>query len=146
MIDVFCIGTPNVVGDAIGPLVGSMLSTHDLDVNIVGTLESPVVTNNYHEQLSRLRDGALVIAVDACIGENVMTFEISEKPINPGAALHRGLEPVGDITVRCYTGSTVHEVINADSWDIVLLAYRIVHRLKDLIRTTQNKGIYSNVI
>lgn len=144
MIDVLCIGTPHIVGDALGPLVGSMLKTHELkeDVQIIGCLEEPVTTTTYFEMIKRLRDDALVIVVDATLGTEAMTFDIVEKPTKPGASLNSGIEPVGNISVRAYTGSTVHEIVSADSWEVTMLAYKITYRLMDLISFNKNKDIY----
>lgn len=139
-IDVFCIGTPNVVGDAIGPLVGSMLSKRGLrDINVVGTLEEPVTRSNYHEMKNRLRPGAWVIAVDAIVGKNVGTYTIQAGSIIPGEALDAGIEPIGDTAIKCVVGTTVLEMSFANKWDVAMLAHDITTELMRILQEVQNK-------
>lgn len=145
-IDFFCIGTPKIHGDAIGPLVGSMLTQHLIykDVNIVGTLDAPVTTTSYKKHLYRLRDDALIVVVDATVGHpsRLGSYDIVEEPTNPGGALATGIAPVGDISVKAYTGSSVEEILRADIWDVTLLAHRITTELLDLLSFNKNKEIY----
>jgi putative sporulation protein YyaC len=146
-IDVFCIGTPQVTGDALGPLVGSMLLQHDLSphINVVGTLGSPVTSSTYSRQLELLRKDAFVIAVDATVGNKLWTYEIAEEPTRPGGALNKELQPVGDISVKAYTGKTVHDMLQADKWSVTILAHRITTELIDLLKNNKKESIYSNI-
>lgn len=146
-IDLFCIGTPKVFGDAIGPIVGSMLQQHSFekDIRIIGTLADPVTVSNYDYKLALLRPDAFILVVDATLGDNVGTFDIVMEPTNPGASLMSGIQPVGDASVRAYTGSTVEQIIYADNWDVVLLGYKITTRLLDLL-SYNKKGIYIEVV
>jgi putative sporulation protein YyaC len=146
-IDIFCIGTPKIAGDAIGPLVGSMLSVHnfDKDVSIVGTLSEPVTYTKYNEFLNKLRDDAFVIVVDATLGPKVGTYTIVYKPTYPGAALSTGIKPVGDVSIKAYTGSTLGQVMCADEADVSRLAHDIATELMDLLSSNKNKDIYRDI-
>lgn len=141
-IDVFCIGTPNIKGDAVGPLVGTMLKLHDFekDVQVLGTIDAPVHNLTYHANLELLRPGALVIAIDATVGPNLWDYEILQGPINPGSALAKAVSPVGDISIKAYTGTTISDMIFADSWNVALLAYKITYMLTDLLKV--QKRVY----
>lgn len=140
LIDVFCIGTPEIVGDALGPLVGSMLSKHSLpNINVVGTLDDPVIFSNYYEQTKRLRPGAWVIAVDAVVGEKVNTYTIRPGSIAPGEALKTGLQPIGDMAVKCVTGATILEMSLANKWMISVLAHDITTELVRILQEVQKK-------
>lgn len=143
-VDVFCIGTPNIHGDALGPLVGSMLSISMLDVNIVGTVDDPVVRSNYEQQLMKLRADATIIVVDAVIGarEKVGTYTIEEGSILPGEAMNTGIPPIGHIAIKCTTGTTVFEMSLVDPWMICMLAYNITTELMDMLQSNKIKEIY----
>lgn len=146
-IDLFCIGTPAINGDAIGPLIGSMLSTYTLDENIriIGSVEDPVTKSSYERQLSRIRADALVIAIDASVGGEQGTYTITTGSIEPGAALNSKLLPVGHVTVRCYTGETLLAMIYTPMWIVMRLAYVITTELADLLSTNKIKGLYRHI-
>ena len=141
-IDIFCIGTPNIKGDAVGPLVGTMLKLHDFekDVQVLGTIDAPVHRRTYYASLEQLRPGALVIVIDATVGPNLWDYEILQGPITPGSALAKAVNPVGDISIKAYTGTTVSNMILADSWNVALLAYKITYKLMDLLKV--QKRVY----
>lgn len=145
-IDIFCIGTPNIKGDAVGPLVGTMLKLHtfEKDVQVLGTMEAPINSLTYNANLEKLRPGALVIAIDATVGPSLWDYEILQGPINPGSAVAKTVEPVGDISIKAYTGATVGDMLSADSWNVALLAYEITYRLTDLLKVQKRVYIYSN--
>lgn len=146
-IDIFCIGTPKVTGDAIGPLVGSMLQQHDFfdkNVNIIGDLSSPVTYTTYNKFVGRLRDDAFVIVVDATVGKRVGTFDILLEPTRPGGALNTGIEPVGDLSIKVYTADSVSNLPKVDHWRVAKLAHVITTELKDLL-SNNKKGIYIEI-
>lgn len=143
-VDFFCIGTPEIPGDAVGPLVGSMLQCHsfDRDVRIVGTVTNPVLASNYREQLIRLRSDVLVIVVDAFIGKSVGTYDIVEGPTRPGGALKTGIELVGDVSVKAYTGSSILQLMRAKKWDIAVMAHNITTDIIGLLKITNKNRTY----
>lgn len=68
-----CVGSDRVTGDCLGPYVGHQLSGRNLwGVSIYGTLQKPVHALNLartRESIHRLHPHALVIAVDASLGQ-----------------------------------------------------------------------------
>lgn len=99
---IVCIGTDRATGDALGPLVGSLLHEHEpLRPWVVGTLDDPVHATNLEATLQRLRPlqaRRATLAVDACLGrqENVGTIAFGRGPLQPGAGVNKTLPPVGD--------------------------------------------------
>lgn len=102
---ILCIGTDRATGDAFGPLVGSMLEESGTPgCTLLGTLEEPVHATNLAATLSRIRRNQphpFILAVDACLGRptSVGTIQVGCGPIQPGAGVQKGLEPVGDAFV-----------------------------------------------
>lgn len=100
---ILCIGTDRSTGDALGPLVGTILSRRHLpDTEVWGTLDEPVHASNLREHLERIRrrlDPPLVIAVDACLGrsDSVGTVSVGHGPLRPGAGVHKDLPAAGDL-------------------------------------------------
>jgi putative sporulation protein YyaC len=116
-----------------------MLAIHDLDINIVGTIEDPVTKYNYNERLLQVRHDAWVIAVDAYIGGDVGTYKIEDGGVHPGSALNTGIPPVGDTRVKCYTGATLLEMTLASPWMISRMAHEITTELLAIVRNQQIK-------
>ncbi len=103
---VVCVGTDRSTGDALGPLVGTMLtqSVTPLPFAVLGNLQSPVHAGNLHELLPRLQMAAAqgpVVAVDACLGsfESVGSVQVQRGPLKPGAGVRKELPPIGDVAV-----------------------------------------------
>lgn len=100
-----CIGTDRSTGDALGPLVGTFLSTHETnDFIVLGTLDEPVHALNLPEKLERLQrvhPDALIIAVDACLGKlaSVGSIQVGIGPIKPGAGVNKDLPEVGHLHI-----------------------------------------------
>ncbi len=102
---VVCIGTDRSTGDSLGPLTGLELVSRGYPPELVfGTLDDPVHAGNLPEtiaNLNRRKPGALVLAVDACLGnpENVGSISLSDGPLRPGAGVNKTLPQVGELAL-----------------------------------------------
>jgi len=103
---VVCVGTDRSTGDALGPLVGTLLGQDPspLPFAVLGSLRSPVHAGNLHELLPRLQTAAAqgpVVAIDACLGsfESVGSVQVHRGPLKPGAGVRKELPPIGDLAV-----------------------------------------------
>jgi len=97
-----CIGTDRSTGDAFGPLVGDRLRAIGADV--IGTLEEPLHALNLTHRLRQVgarTPNPLVVAVDAALGpkERVGTICIHAGGINPGRAIGKRLDSVGEVSI-----------------------------------------------
>ncbi|WP_432353686.1 spore protease YyaC [Sporosarcina sp. A2] len=101
-----CIGTDRSTGDALGPLIGSMLSENStFPYRVIGTLEDPLHALNLDETLTRVtkeHPDAFIVAIDACLGksDSVGHLLIQDGPLQPGKAVGKDLPSVGDIAVK----------------------------------------------
>jgi putative sporulation protein YyaC len=105
-IVIVCIGTDRSTGDALGPLVGSRLSSLSLEniCNIYGTLEHPVHAVNLKDTLQEIERtfaNPFIIAVDACLGQlsSVGQVTVGRGPLKPGAGVNKDLPEVGHIHI-----------------------------------------------
>lgn len=100
-----CIGSDRMTGDCLGPYVGQQLSGLDgQEIFVYGTLEKPVHALNLAEMIQKLQKDhprALVIAIDACLGEkrHLGYVTIADGALHPGAGVRKELPPVGDIHI-----------------------------------------------
>lgn len=109
---ILCIGTDRLIGDSLGPMVGSLLVRSGCPFPVYGTLASPVHALNLAERTAELKERhpfAPVIAIDASLGPGHRIGCISLRPhgLQPGAGVNKRLATAGDISI---TGIT-----NADS-------------------------------
>jgi len=113
-VDILCIGTPNITGDAVGPVTGYRLKRMNLPkhVNIIGCINDPVHSRNLHDKLQLLRDDALVICVDAAIGEDYPLIKLRAGPMQPGAAMTKEQPMVGDVSVLCMMGDNLQSLFD----------------------------------
>jgi len=74
-----CLGTDTMIGDSIGPLVGSLLQDlKNENIHVIGNLESPITGNNYNKtvrMIKRKYKKSLIILIDAAVQKH----EIGEK-------------------------------------------------------------------
>ncbi|WOV84349.1 spore protease YyaC [Sporosarcina jeotgali] len=101
-----CIGTDRSTGDALGPLVGSLLTeTRSFPYRVIGTLEDPLHALNIEERVTELavtHPDAYFVAVDACLGksDSVGHLLVQDGPLQPGKAVGKELPSVGDIAIK----------------------------------------------
>lgn len=99
---VACIGTDAVIGDSLGPMVGSFLSDAVKGRTFVyGSFAHPVTAKEI-EPLKRFLEKAhpldKVLAIDAAVGrsEEVGTIKISDGALRPGLGVSKNLSAIGD--------------------------------------------------
>lgn len=109
---IFCVGTPKICGDSLGPKVGDRLKrAYDVPAYVYGTTESPVTGLNFRSYLEHVRvfhPNSMIIAVDACLGskEEVGKVKYSLKGLNAGTALKKELGRVGDVAFLGIVGES----------------------------------------
>ena len=111
-IDVICIGTPRVVGDSVGPRVGSLLKAAGLPdrIKIIGCMDEPVRRGNIVSMLMSLRNDTLLVCVDAALSNNFPAINIRTGPMHPGVAVSDELPKLGDVSVLCRVAETIKDL------------------------------------
>lgn len=104
---IVCIGSDLVIGDSLGPIVGTMLQQKNYLSNYVyGTLRAPVTAKEikYVEAFIRhTHPNSKIIAIDAAVGldSEVGLVKLSEGSLNPGSGANKRLKSIGDV---CFLG------------------------------------------
>ncbi|WP_238590705.1 spore protease YyaC [Paenibacillus beijingensis] len=128
-----CIGSDRSTGDALGPLVGSMLKAQGFP-NVIGTLEQPCDADKVSSVLAAYKGiGTTIVAIDACLGraESVGLYLVRNGPLQPGEAVGQKLPRVGDYSVAVVVGAQGHKpywIIQTTSLHYVLQMARAVVR------------------
>lgn len=98
-----CIGTDRSTGDALGPLIGTILhEKKPSHFHVYGTLEHPIHAVNLEEQLELINNthqNPYIVAIDACLGrlKSVGDVTLNVGALKPGAGVNKQLPPVGEV-------------------------------------------------
>lgn len=135
-----CIGTDRSTGDALGPLIGTMLQEHGWS-QVIGTLAEPCDARRVEAAAEGLRQRSMeeltVVAIDACLGkpQSVGGYVLTSGPLRPGAATGRGLPPIGDFGIAGVVnrnGPKAYGMLQTTSLHFVLgMAKRIVSAINE---------------
>lgn len=98
------IGTDRATGDCLGPLTGTRLKGLHSGALVYGCLEKPTHAVNLLDILKDINarhNDALIVAIDACLGNAGRVGYINVKPgkLKPGSALNKDLPEVGDFYI-----------------------------------------------
>lgn len=96
-ITFLCIGTSKVIGDSIGPLVGTALKLNGLSV--LGDLEN----NIHYQNLENYRDKkGQIIVIDSALSskENIGKIIIQKNALKYGEGLKKKSNEIGDISIK----------------------------------------------
>lgn len=102
---VLCIGSDRVLGDTLGPLVGTLLKEkYKIPTYVYGSLNSTITakeipfTTSY---LKTLHPKTKIIAVDACVGslEDIGKIKIKKEGLYPGLGVGKNLPKTGDVSI-----------------------------------------------
>lgn len=101
---IVCIGTDRAIGDALGPLVGTMLQNSDFKYPVYGTLDNPIHALNIYESIEQIKinhPNGKFLAIDACLGTrgNIGNIQVREGPILPGKGVGKKLPQIGSHSV-----------------------------------------------
>ena len=99
-----CIGTDAVMGDSLGPIVGTYLKR--LGYEVYGTLDSPVHALNLKYVIPTLPKNKTIIAIDASLGMplEIGKITVGKGPIHPGKGIGKNLPPIGDYHIMGIVG------------------------------------------
>lgn len=105
---ILCIGTDRIIGDSLGPLVGTTLEKAGRMPFVYGTLHAPIHALNLQETLCKIKEKHPrnpVIAVDASLGSmsHIGSVSVRGGGLHPGAGVHKNLHTAGDISITGVT-------------------------------------------
>ncbi|MGI6228742.1 MAG: spore protease YyaC [Christensenellales bacterium] len=137
---ILCIGSESVMGDSLGPSVGTLLKeSYNLPVFVYGSEGSPVHAKNLKETLEfieTVHEGSVVIAVDACLGaeEDKGKIKIRRGGVKAGRAVKKNLGAAGDIgvlgVVEEYTESALDRLLTVSALNLDKLIDKVAYLVK----------------
>ena len=99
-----CIGSDLVLGDSLGPLVGTFLNNKKVQSYIYGTLNFPITAKEVEyasTYLKQMHPNSISIAIDAAVGseDDVGLIRVVNKGLKPGLGVDKNLGVVGEISI-----------------------------------------------
>lgn len=101
---IVCVGSDLVLGDSLGPLVGTFLKQRNAGAYIYGTLNQPITSKEVEyvrRYLKQLHPKSMIIAIDAAVGEtdDVGLIKAVDKGLKPGLGVNKNLSEIGDVSI-----------------------------------------------
>jgi len=147
---VVCIGSDLVLGDSLGPLVGTFLKKENVRSYIYGTLNFPITAKEVEyarTYIKQMHPNSIIIAIDAAVGceDDVGLIRVINKGLKPGLGVDKKLGTVGDISiVGVVAGKSVsnHKLFNLTRLNLVYkmaekIAGGIGKYIEDIARNKQ---------
>lgn len=142
-----CIGTDRVIGDCLGPLVGTILQEklekyNIFNLTIYGTLEKNICYTNIQEMLEMLQSkhqNACIVVIDAALSnkENIGKIFIKKEKMSLGKSLNKSKVEIGDISIKAVVGKD-YKLSKYNFTSLQNISLNVVIRLANLIAD----GIY----
>ncbi len=99
-----CIGSDLVLGDSLGPLVGTFLKRKKVSPYVYGTLNYPITAKEIEyakKHLKQMHPNCITVAIDAAVGnaEDIGLIKIADRGLKPGLGVNKNLGVIGDISI-----------------------------------------------
>lgn len=101
---VVCVGSDLVMGDSLGPLLGTFLINLDIPAYVYGCLGQPVTAKEVAfigKYIKKLHPNSIVLAIDAGIGDDfeVGYVKVLGHGLRPGLGVDKDLPSIGDCSI-----------------------------------------------
>ncbi len=131
-----CIGSDLVLGDSLGPLVGTFLKNKNLRAYVYGTLCFPITAKEVEyarTYLKEIHPNSISIAIDAAIGEkdDVGLIRVLNKGLKPGLGVNKNLGSVGDLSIVGIVASKSNQNYNLFNLTRLNLIYKMAETIAD---------------
>lgn len=113
-----CIGTNKIIGDSIGPIVGTNLKNKLLPsnkINVIGDMKNNIVYNNIENTVKNINEKDLVIVIDSALSEdeNIGQIFVHNRGVKYAESLNRKNSVIGDMSIKVVVGkNTKNEMKN----------------------------------
>ena len=129
-----CIGSDLVLGDSLGPLVGTFLKNRNVGAYIYGTLNFPITAKEVEyarTYLKQMHPNSITIAIDAAIGssEDIGLIRVLNKGLKPGLGVDKNLGTVGDLSIIGVVASKSNKNTNLFNLTRLNLVYKMAEKI-----------------
>ena len=102
---IICVGSDLVVGDSLGPIVGTnLVNKLQGKAYVYGTLQSPITAKEVsviQAEIKNLHPYSKILVIDAAVGDTseIGYVKISKTGIKPGLGVGKELPIIGDVSI-----------------------------------------------
>lgn len=144
-----CIGTDKIIGDSIGPIVGSKLKEIENNyIKIYGTLEKNLDflnTKSMLENIYKIYENPFLITIDAALSrrKNIGEIFVTNGYIKLGNALEKSICYYSNINIKCVVGEYLDKKTNinilkkVDKIKIYNMAELLTKHIKNIVKKMQ---------
>lgn len=135
-----CIGSDLVLGDSLGPLVGTLLKNRNISAYVYGTLNMPITAKEVEyakTYLKLMHPNTHLIAIDAAVGEpdDVGLIKVVNKGLKPGLGVKKNLGEIGDTSIIGIVTNKSKENYNLYNLTRLNLIYKMAEKIADGIES-----------
>jgi putative sporulation protein YyaC len=114
-----CVGTNRIIGDAFGPVIGSVLKRNLLEengINVLGDLKKCITysdLNKMENWLNMQKNESLVIVLDSALSnkKDVGKVFIQNRGLRYAESLKKNNSIIGDISIKGVVGENANNII-----------------------------------
>lgn len=140
-----CIGNSNIIGDSLGPLIGSFLQSHkknicnNAKIDVLGTLSDPIgyknITNSFENKILR-KEYSKIVVIDSALGteKNIGKILINNSKLCAGNGVNIGKNLYGDVSIKGIVGKN-HNNIELNILELNNISPKIIDILANKILT-----------
>lgn len=131
-----CVGSDLVLGDSLGPLVGTLLVKKNVPAYIYGTLNSPITAKEIScvkTHLKMLHPNSFTVAIDAAVGDSndIGLIKVSDRGLKPGLGVDKRLGVLGDCSVIGIVAGKSLQNYNLFNMTRLNLIYKMAEKIAD---------------
>ena len=131
-----CIGSDMVLGDSLGPLIGTFLKNRKIQSYVYGTLDFPITAKEIEyarTYLTKTHPNSISIAIDAAIGDkdDVGLIRVLNKGLKPGLGVDKKLGTMGELSIVGIVASKSKENYNLFNLTRLNLIYKMAETIAD---------------
>ncbi|MBE5734444.1 MAG: spore protease YyaC [Clostridiales bacterium] len=133
---VICVGSDLVLGDSLGPLVGTMLRKRNVRSYVYGTLNYPITAKEVDyagKYLKQMHPESISIAIDAAVGnaDDVGLIRVIDKGLKPGLGVDKNLGLIGDLSIIAVVAGKSLQNHNLFNLTHLNLVYKMAEKIAD---------------
>ena len=143
---ILCIGDSKLIGDSLGPLIGSFLERNKSDignnVKVLGTLEKPIGYNDLIEIAKHINYNkeyyTTIITIDSALGsnQNIGKILIDNTTLCAGSGVNTGKISIRGIVGKNYDDikQNIQELENVSTNLVENMACKIIFKILNLFK------------
>ena len=144
-----CVGSDLVLGDSLGPLVGTLLKKKKLGAFVYGTLNMPITAKEVEyakTYIKQMHPSSVIVAIDAAVGnaDDVGLIRVLGKGLKPGLGVDKNLGMIGDLSIIGIVAAKSLQNYNLFNLTRLNLIFKMAEKISDGISDYINSLNYDS--